>query len=355
METNIRNSILSEYDDKYVAYNAFTEKMHHLVSEILNEKNLSIHSLNYRVKTRPSLLKKLEKLDAHYTSLGDITDISGIRIITYFSDEVDSVASLLKQEFQLDLENSIDKRTQLDPDKFGYLSLHYVVKLVEHRSRLVEYRRFPEFKAEIQIRSILQHAWAEIEHDLGYKTSEGIPKDIRRRFSRLAGILELADEEFLGIRKYLEKYGKDIPNKIANIPDRVIIDRDSLLSFVQTSELIKTLDLRIATNVANGIIKEVDKEYVERHVSGLKYFKIETIAELHIILEKYSERIFAFSKYWITDKSQLDIPKSVCIYYLILLLAKEKLPDAEILELFHSMFHMLMPGKTLDNLKKWQI
>jgi len=54
--------------------------------------------------------------------------------------------------------------------------------------------------AEIQVRTVLQHAWAEIEHDIQYKSTITIPTEIRRRFVALAGMLEIADREFQGIQ-----------------------------------------------------------------------------------------------------------------------------------------------------------
>jgi ppGpp synthetase/RelA/SpoT-type nucleotidyltranferase len=113
---------------------------------------------------------------------------------------------MVEREFVVDRTNSVDKRTLLDPDRFGYQSLHYVAALSVARTGLAEYGRFTGLRVEIQIRSTLQHAWAEIEHDLGYKSAAGVPRDIRRRFSRIAGLLELADEEFSVIRRDLDAY-----------------------------------------------------------------------------------------------------------------------------------------------------
>ena len=74
-------------------------------------------------------------------------------------------------------------------ERFGYQSVHYLVALKEDRTSLSEYLQYKGLIAEIQVRTILQHAWAEIEHDIQYKSSETIPQPIRRRFMQLAGLL----------------------------------------------------------------------------------------------------------------------------------------------------------------------
>jgi ppGpp synthetase/RelA/SpoT-type nucleotidyltranferase len=198
--------IIDEFDHKLSLYTAFTEKIRQLIVEILTETGQRVHSVSARVKDRGTLAEKITRSDTKYTKLTDVTDLAGIRIITFFDDDVGKIADITEKEFQIDKEKSVDKKATLDPDRFGYISLHYIVKLPPSRTSLIEYQRFPDLFAEIQIRSILQHAWAEIEHDLGYKTKLGIPKQIQRRFSRLAGLLELADQEFMTIRDNIQSY-----------------------------------------------------------------------------------------------------------------------------------------------------
>jgi len=122
------------------------------------------------------------------------------------------MVAIMGDEFVVDNQNSVDKRKVLDADQFGYLSSHYVVKIKSSQVRRPGFERFGDCVAEIQLRSILQHAWAEIEHDLGYKNTEQLPEEIRRRLYRLAGVLELADKEFSAIKfnlnhHYYQKFG----------------------------------------------------------------------------------------------------------------------------------------------------
>jgi ppGpp synthetase/RelA/SpoT-type nucleotidyltranferase len=177
----------------------------------LEGKNIRVHSVTSRIKSKSSVRRKLER-SAGKRTLGSLTDLLGIRVITYFPDEVNAVAAVIEREFMVDNDNSVDKRAILDPDRFGYLSLHYVLQLSDSRSTLPEYQAFRDLKFELQIRSILQHTWAEIEHDLGYHSEVALPAEVRRRFARLAGLLELADSEFLGIREQLVQSDSRAPS-----------------------------------------------------------------------------------------------------------------------------------------------
>ncbi|RSM64866.1 hypothetical protein DMH04_50530 [Kibdelosporangium aridum] len=171
-----------------------------LIQSILNVENIKFHSVDHRVKSENSASKKLVAKADRYRGYGDITDLLGVRVITYFEDDVDKVAKCIERQFSVDAENSEDKRALLDSDRFGYLSLHYMLSFDARRSKLPEYAPFAHVKFEQQIRSVLQHAWAEIEHDLGYKLDGGLPKELRRGFSRLASLLEVADNEFISLR-----------------------------------------------------------------------------------------------------------------------------------------------------------
>ncbi|MCK4735921.1 MAG: hypothetical protein KAT65_25930, partial [Methanophagales archaeon] len=129
----------------------------------------------------------------------------GIRIIAYYKEDVDRIGEIIIREFDVDWENSIDKAQTLEPDRFGYLSVHYVVSLSSPRKELTEWEAFANIKAEIQVRTILQHAWAEIDHKLTYKAVEEAPKKLRRRLFRLSALLELADDEFSNLSKLFEE------------------------------------------------------------------------------------------------------------------------------------------------------
>lgn len=307
---------MKEYDSKCTLYTDFTVKIYELVKELLKENNLPVHSVNYRTKDRSSFEKKLNKSEKKYLKLDDITDISGIRIITYFLDDVDKIATVVEKEFNIDKLNSVDKRAAtLDPDRFGYISLHYVAKISPERLKLTEYKRFGTCSVEIQIRSILQHAWDEIEHDLGYKGKLAVPREIRRKFSRLAGLLEIADTEFVAIRDSLSLYEANVGKEIAKSPSEVLINQASLLSYVRSSRVVKELDEAIAA-IGESKIVEIESTIVS-DIPKLEFAGVKTIGQLDALLAHNRNIIPKFAKLWFEGEKFSEMLRGLCIFYLI--------------------------------------
>ena len=273
-----KETILNQYDSSKSKLDEQASSLESLIKQLISSSNLNVHSVNARVKDRNSLIKKIDKKDK-YETLSEITDIIGVRIITHYEDEVDQIAEIIKDEFTIDQENSIDKREVLDPDRFGYLSLHYIVSMTKTRSQFKEYKSFKGLKFEIQIRSILQHAWAEIEHDIGYKSENEIPRHIRRSFSRLAGLLELADQEFINIRENLDSYTVSVKDTISNSPEQVDIDAISLEEYISSNPEIAQMDNKIVSLLGVNLTP-IDRESVARHLRYLNFFGIKTISQL---------------------------------------------------------------------------
>lgn len=278
------NTIMLEYLNEKEDYEAFATKLKALLSELLTEAGIQFHSIVARAKEADSLYAKLSRKPYQYRSLRDVQDLAGIRIVTYFHDDVRAVAQILEDEFTIDREQSIDKSTLLDSNEFGYLSIHYVVELSEKRLALGEYRRFAEKEAEIQVRSILQHAWAEIEHDLGYKNPNAVPPEIKRSFSRVAGLLEIADAEFVNIRKQLRTFEQETVEQILDSPEKVTITRDNLNYYIANDQTVKKLDNAI---FQSEWLLETDLSAIVELTRMFHYADIRTFKDLSDTLSTY--------------------------------------------------------------------
>lgn len=195
--------ILDDFRKTRYAYVELSEIVYEKLKAITEGSGTLVMGLEHRVKEEKSLEGKLYRSGDWYQKLEDLTDLVGARVILYFSDDVDKIGKLVEQAFDIDWTLSSDKRTLLDPDSFGYLSLHYICSLPKESGYQED---LCNIRFEIQIRSILQHAWAQINHDMGYKSQFGVPRTVVREFARLSGLLELADEEFVRARDHLGSY-----------------------------------------------------------------------------------------------------------------------------------------------------
>jgi len=201
-----RSEAIREYQQKRQLYKRYAEQIKAILRESLNRARIRIASVEERAKTVDSFADKASEpsstnpnLPKYPIPIKDITDLAGVRIITFFPRAVDEVDGIIESEFEV-IEKSDKSDILREEERFGYQSVHYLVKLKANRIALPEYCQFDGLIAEIQVRTILQHAWAEIEHDIQYKSVEIIPTEIHRRFIALAGLIEIADREFQAIQ-----------------------------------------------------------------------------------------------------------------------------------------------------------
>jgi putative GTP pyrophosphokinase len=309
------NSILSEYDSRRVVFNNFAERMSDLLRQILAGFEIRIQSIEKRVKTRESLQDKLARAGTAYVCLDDVTDICGLRIITYFAADVDKVAELLRREFEIDPVNSTDKRIFDDPDRFGYQSLHYIVTLKPARTALAEYSAFKCYRAEVQVRTVIQHAWAEIEHDLGYKTQVAVPAEVKRRLFRLAAILELADDEFTAIEQTRGQYRQRVKQQLKIDVSSVSVDATSIAEFVKSDSLLIGIEQEIATKTERELVT-INDSAAARLATWLKYVGFKTINEVQADLERFHHEIVRVAVKRIVRRRDDAIGSGVSLLYL---------------------------------------
>lgn len=275
--------IIDEYRKEKHSFERLGVVVYEKLSKIAENLGWPLVGIEYRIKTEKSLDGKIERNADSYSQLEDITDILGARIICYFYDEVDAIGKKIEEEFSVDWENSYDIRKSIKADTFGYVSLHYVCTLPEDS----DYEEIlKEKKFEIQIRTVLQHTWSEINHDLGYKGDFGAPRDIKRQLARIAGLLEIADLEFMRVRDAMQKYTSDIHAKIAeNKANNVTIDVISLDEYMTRNKEMRSFLEEIA-EISEAEIKNVS---TENYISQLKFLGIETLGDLQNMMAQNRE------------------------------------------------------------------
>ncbi len=274
----LKQRLCDEFNRNYRKYEKLSTKAQGLIEELIRKNNIGVKSITVRTKDMESLKRKIESKNYKYSSLEQITDLSGVRVITYYSDDVYKVEEIIKNNFKVDSFNSIDKAKILEYDRFGYLSLHYVVELTEDQCKRLDLMDLRGYKFEIQIRSILQDAWAEIEHDLGYKNKKTVPRKIKRDFSRLAGLLELADKEFQNIRDYIENYENEVISEVKIIQDRVIIDDVSIRAYINHNEKYREILYKLGEEVP---IRKMHKDSdIAKHLISVDILTLNELEDL---------------------------------------------------------------------------
>lgn len=168
----------------------------------LNERKIQYLSIQYRIKSIKSFLEKVER-KSYVDPLNDVEDICGIRIICYYQSDIKKIQEIILSEFLIS-ENQ-NKEELLQATEFGYRSTHFIAQIKKDWTRAPNYRNLDTLKFEVQVRTVLMHSWAEIEHKLSYKSEMQIPKELRRKFSRISAKLEEADEQFEEIKDSIEE------------------------------------------------------------------------------------------------------------------------------------------------------
>ncbi|WP_157647631.1 GTP pyrophosphokinase [Actinomycetospora chiangmaiensis] len=158
-------------------------------SELLKE--VRVHSIDGRVKELGSFLEKLERKN-YSDPFRQTTDLVGARVVCLFIDDLDIVREAVGVEFLiLESENKVDGAD----DTFGYMSHHFLCQIQPGASG----RRYDGLKGitfELQCRTLLMDAWANVSHYLAYKGESSVPASLRRDFNALSGLLFVADRQF---------------------------------------------------------------------------------------------------------------------------------------------------------------
>ncbi len=187
----------------------FGKVLDSLVKTLLDKSQVKYHQVESRTKTFKSVKEKLIRNNIQDLK-EEMTDLSGIRIILFYTADIKKIEKIITDNFTIDKPNSVDKASLMASNEFGYLSVHYVAKLKNDRASLTEYKEFANLNIEFQVRTILQHSWASIAHEISYKKQRDLPPQLDRKLFRLAGLFELIDEQFEVIKaednSILEQY-----------------------------------------------------------------------------------------------------------------------------------------------------
>ncbi len=275
-------------------HETFSARLADLLRQLLDQNGVRYQTIEHRAKSVSSFREKITRRGKEYeTPLKELPDLSGVRIIVYYADDVARIRSVIESEFDLQTPVSGDKLDEMAPNEFGYRSVHCVVALNTDRKKLVEWRQMNDLRAEIQLRTVLQHAWAAISHVIQYKQEAEIPKSLRRRLSRLSGLLELADEQFETIRDEHQKLASHIELSRNTAVAEFTIDRLTLTKYLEEATVAKDVEAAAEAAGFREILKGYDFE-LGALAWACSRAEISSIAQLDSALRDASDRAERF-------------------------------------------------------------
>ena len=186
------NAIIKKYKVKRKNYETLESEVHYLLSKLLDEQKIKIHSIPHRIKEVNSLINKIRKNNI-LRPFEQVHDMVGFRVVCLFLADLETIGNAIKTKFNAFEED--DKINKEEFNVFGYMSLHIKAKLKNSSIQGIS-----DIPFEIQVRTIAQDAWASISHHIDYKTNS-VPDKFKRDFHALSGLFYVADTHFSFIKR----------------------------------------------------------------------------------------------------------------------------------------------------------
>lgn len=283
--------LIKKYESIRPKYQLLVDEVIFILESELKKLNIKVEGISGRTKEISSLREKIERKLYSDNHLEQVTDLAGVRIVCYYEYDLPKVDSIIRKKFKLI--EYIDKTGDLGVDKMGYHGSHFIVSL-GNKYQGARYDGLTFLNCEIQIRTVLQDAWALISHHLIYKDESSIPIRIRRDLNNVASLLEVAQGIFDTIRNKRESYLGEIHEK-ENIESEFLgqpIDYDTLVAYINykfpgyeiedywhtkfisdlNHERYKTLkDIDEVVNCAKPAVDVFKSEYPEMFTGGTDF------------------------------------------------------------------------------------
>ncbi|MCL2010099.1 MAG: RelA/SpoT domain-containing protein [Synergistaceae bacterium] len=201
MDRNRIDELSINYVEKLSLYEEYSSRIRNLVEDLVERDDIEVCGIEGWAKAPAEVVKSL---NAHYAAddpdgLGSISDLVTVRVLLRFPEDVQKVEDIICSEFNVDFNRSITSGGLEDPFRFGYPAVLYTLALSENRSSLREWQKYKELPFRLELRTVLQEAWATISPRVNMSVDSISEKKFKRKLVRLAALLEEADEGFLSL------------------------------------------------------------------------------------------------------------------------------------------------------------
>ena len=272
MEGTRAEEWVRSYFQRFSLYDEFTQRIRNLVEDLVQSEKILSYAIEGRTKTPGELTRYLSMSPGDApASLDEIPALATVRILLHFPEDVVRVEQILQKEFLVDLARSTPSSKLEDPDRFGYPAIQYVLSLDSTRSALREWEKYRGLKATVQVRTVIQEAWAVVSPQFAVPMDTASRNRIRRKLSRISALLEEADEGFLEIRGVARTDSIPVAAPVEQ-PEPVRRERNMTLADLTTffDEHPETVDLWSRNAVQAGFqVYLSSPEYREESLSYL--------------------------------------------------------------------------------------
>lgn len=212
-------------------YEKLAQEVAYIVANRARKHRIEVAAVTYRVKELESFCEKVVR-KKYLSPLNDVSDLSGVRVVYLYKSDKKKLECLIEKAFKV-IEKS-DTVEAKGPEQFGYGALHYLVN-VGASVRGPRYEDLKKLTCEIQVRTVLQDAWAVIAHHLSYKQEADVPAELRRKLNALSGAIETADNQFDQVRDERVSYAARLKQEIATDSQEFLsapLNLDSLTEYL---------------------------------------------------------------------------------------------------------------------------
>jgi len=216
-------------------YEKLAEEVAYVLEKNVQTSDIEYSAVTFRAKTVDRFCEKLTR-KTYKDPLTEITDIAGVRVVFLYPKDRPQLETIIEKEFHV--VEKVDKVDDEQSDRFGYGALHYLVKLNKNASG-ARYDDLKGLVCEIQVRTILQDAWAIVAHHLSYKQESDVPKQLRRKLNALSGQFMLTDNLFDQLRDEQLRYKDTLRTQISER------EADFLKNTINADNLVEFLNWRL--------------------------------------------------------------------------------------------------------------
>lgn len=203
----VQNDLLQEYRESYPVLEETANRIEAVLREILQNVD-RVDQISTRVKNPERFLEKVSRLDEkgnkkYKYPFQEIQDQIGCRVVVFYLSDVSVVADRILHEFNEFEDQRVEGQ---EPDQFSYRARHFICQIPPE----IRHSLKPNINVfEIQISTLFQHAWAEANHDLAYKSPTDLSFENQRYLAFTAAQAWGADKIFEQIWKYQNEKGEE--------------------------------------------------------------------------------------------------------------------------------------------------